>query len=382
MEHLNTSNNTRLEGVQVLRAFAVMIVVLSHFSIIIKNQTEIGSFITIFTQNSPFAVDLFFFISGFIMVFTTKGNIKSNVLRASDFLIKRLFRIFPVYYLCLAVFVIFVTLYDKSYSINDIPVKDIVKSFFLIPLSPPDKSPFYGYSLIVPAWTITYEIYFYVIFSIALLLTSKYRTIVCSSVLVAVALILQLYFNGRFTIDAQDMHLTSSGIIGNFSFIANPIIFDFILGMFLGEFFISKLYLRMKSIIDILAPAFLCFGATAFISMFRYGYGLTHSAIGAFFLLFAILHFDFKKSIIYPRALIFIGNISYSLYISHVVVINIADRYSNALYVYTQSSGWRRYFVIIILAITIATLMHKLIEIPSTKVAKSIIEKLKKNLHS
>lgn len=354
-----------------------MMVVFAHFSIIITELAGASGFINIFTQNSPFAVDLFFFISGFIMVFTTKGHITSRTVRFADFLIKRLFRIFPVYYLCLGIFVVFVILYDKSFSLHEAPIKNIIKSFLLMPLNPADKPPFYGYSLIVPAWTITYEIYFYIIFSLTLFITSRYRTLVCSSILVFIAITAQLYYNGNLTIDAQELHLPSDAAIVNISFIANPIIYDFIIGMFLGEFFISKSYSKVSSTIDLIAPLCLCFGVTAFIAMFRYGYGLTYGAIGAFFLLIAILHYDFTKRITYPRALVFIGNISYSLYISHVVVINIADRYSSALFVYTQSAGWRRYCVIIILSITVATVMHKLIEIPSTRAAKALIKIIK-----
>ncbi len=379
MEHLNTSQNKKLEGVQCLRAFAVMIVVFSHFSIIINDLAGISGPINILTQNSPFAVDLFFFISGFIMVYTTKGNIPSRIVRFSDFAIKRIFRIFPVYYICFIAFIFFVVMYDNHNSIGDIKFNDIIKSFLLIPLNPYDKPPFYGYSLIVPAWTITYEVYFYIIFSITILITSRYRTIVCSSILLIISILLQLWFNGGLTIDAQSAIISNRDNFSTFVFASNPIIFDFIIGMFIAEFFNSQYYGKICSAMNLLAPVFLCFGFTAFISMFRYGYGITHGAIGALFLFIAILHYDFIGKISYPKSLIYIGNISYSIYISHVVTINIADRYSNALFVYTQSSGWRRYFVIIAISITVAVIMHKLIERPSGAIARKLINKIKES---
>ncbi|EDQ6231228.1 acyltransferase [Salmonella enterica subsp. enterica serovar Tucson] len=379
MEHLNTSQNKKLEGVQCLRAFAVMIVVFSHFSIIINDLAGISGPINILTQNSPFAVDLFFFISGFIMVYTTKGNISSRVVRFSDFAIKRILRIFPVYYVCFIAFVVFVVIYDNHNSIWNINFNNIIKSFLLIPLNPYDKPPFYGYSLIVPAWTITYEVYFYIIFSITLLITSKYRTIVCSLILLVISVLLQIKFNGTLTIDAQNAFITNGDHLSTFIFASNPIILDFIIGMFIAEFFNAQYHEKIDSAMNILAPALLCFGLASFVSMFRYGYGITHGAIGALFLFISILYYDFSSKISYPKALIYIGNISYSLYISHVVTINIADRYSNALFVYTQSSGWRRYFVVIAISITVAVIMHKLIENPSTAIARKLINKIKES---
>lgn len=377
LEHLNTSQNKKLDGIQCLRAFAVMIVVFSHFSIIINDLAGISGPINILTQNSPYAVDLFFFISGFIIVYTTKGNIPNRVVRFSDFAIKRILRIFPVYYICFAAFVLFVVIHDNYNSVGNIKFNEIIKSFLLVPLNPYDKPPFYGYSLIVPAWTITYEVYFYIIFSITLLITSRYRAIVCSAILLIISILLQINFNGSFTIDAQSATITNGEHLSRFVFASNPIIFDFIIGMFIAEFFNSPYHKKIDSLMNILAPAFLCFGLASFVSMFRYGYGLTHGAIGALFLFISVLYYDFSGKISYPRSLVYIGNISYSLYMSHVVTINIADRYSNALFVYTQSLGWRRYFVVIAISITVAVIMNKLIEKPSTAIAKKLITKIK-----
>lgn len=382
LEHLNTLKSKKLDGIQCLRAFAVMIVVFSHYSVIINDYTGVNDAINILTQNSPFAVDLFFFISGFIMVYTTNGSISHRVVRSLDFIIKRVLRIFPVYYFCLFVFVFLILVHDNYDSLKSISINEIVKSFLLVPLNPYDKPPFYGYSLIVPAWTITYEVYFYFIFSLTLLITSKYRTIVCSSILLVISLVLQIHSHGSFTLDAQNATVSNKDIFSLIAFASNPITFDFIIGMLIAEAYNSRHVSKFESVMDILAPALLCFGAVAFISMFRYGYGLTHGAIGALSLFIAILHYDYNKKTSYPKAIIYLGNISYSLYISHVVTINIADRYSNIFFVYTQSAVWRRYAVMIIIAIAVSAIMHKIIEIPSTKIAKKLIKKVKNAAHA
>ncbi|MGM8454082.1 acyltransferase family protein [Enterobacter hormaechei] len=377
MEHINSSFTRKLDGVQCLRAFAVLIVIASHFSVIFTGKFGSESFFNIITQNSPFAVDLFFFISGFIMVFTTNGNITNRAIRFYDFAIKRVFRIFPVYYSCLLVYLVFIVMYDRSFQMENIPWMDTLKSSLLIPLNYTDAPPFYGYSLIIPAWTITYEVYFYLVFSISLLITSRFRTILCSLILVLIAFAMQIYTTGKVSFDAQSVGHLDVGVLGNVSFISNPIIYDFIIGMIIGEFFLSDYKNKLSNTIDAIAPILLCFGLSAFISMFRYGYGITNGAIGALFLLFPIIYYDISRGVKYPKPFVFIGNISYSLYISHIVVISVADRYSNLFQVYTQSYGWRRLCVIVTISITVAVLMHKFIEIPTTRLAKRVIIKIK-----
>ncbi|MBR7304393.1 acyltransferase, partial [Klebsiella pneumoniae] len=82
---------------------------------------------------SPFGVDLFFFISGFIIVYTTHGNISSGKIRAIYFSIRRVLRIMPVYLLCLIFYILFVCYYDNVMEGKIIDGWQIVKSIFLIP---------------------------------------------------------------------------------------------------------------------------------------------------------------------------------------------------------------------------------------------------------
>ncbi|MGG4623959.1 acyltransferase family protein [Serratia odorifera] len=377
MEKLHT-NTRKLDGVQSLRGFAVMMVVLSHFAVTITGKAPADSFFNIFTSNSPFAVDLFFFISGFIIVYTTQGHISSGVIRSADFLIKRIFRIFPVYYFCLAVFVVLVMYYDYFAAGKELQIESIIKSIFLLPLDPSKESPFYGYSAIVPAWTITYEVYFYAVFFASLLVTSKYRTITCSILLIGVSIAVQKTAGNGFTFNAESVSLHHDSIFYNLSFIANPIVFDFVIGMIAAEFFMSKIYRGLVDVFDVISPIMLCVGVASFVSMFRFGYGITHGAIGALCLFISVLHYDFSHSVKYPRPLVYLGDISYSLYMSHVVTINICDRYSEALFVYTNAQGWRRFVVIIALAIGVAAVMRRVIEMPSTKVAKNLVNRIKK----
>ncbi|WP_346729858.1 acyltransferase family protein [Enterobacter bugandensis] len=319
----------------------------------------------------------FFFISGFIIVYTTQGNISSGKIRAIDFSIKRVLRIMPVYLLCLIFYILFVCYYDNVMEGKIIDGWQIVKSIFLIPLNPSESSPAYGFSLLIPAWTLTYEMYFYTAFAISLFISSRYRTLFCSIIIIVILVSLQLSNSGSLSFDAQNVYLNEDSLFRNVSFLANPIVFDFIIGMVVAELFLSKLYNKITPILNILSPVILCLGLAMFASMFRYGNGITNGGLGALLIFVSILHYDLSRSIKYPKPLTYLGDISYSFYISHVLTISLCDRYSSLFYVYTQVQGWRRYCVVILISLAVSIVLRLLIEKPSGKLSKHLVGKLK-----
>ncbi|MGY4411675.1 peptidoglycan/LPS O-acetylase OafA/YrhL [Bradyrhizobium sp. LB7.1] len=82
----------KLYNLQALRAFACLVVALGHITIPIPlvNESPDGLF-----GHGPCGVDVFFVISGFIMVYATRQGDVSPV----SFAYQRLARILPLYYL-------------------------------------------------------------------------------------------------------------------------------------------------------------------------------------------------------------------------------------------------------------------------------------------
>lgn len=107
MQEPNNSRpgTSQLLGIQALRGFAAMLVVLAHYRLILHGLPEDG-FFNIFMDNSLFAVDLFFLISGFIIVYTTRSVSIRGGERFKVFALKRALRIFPVYYICFFAYVL------------------------------------------------------------------------------------------------------------------------------------------------------------------------------------------------------------------------------------------------------------------------------------
>ncbi|MGU0160090.1 acyltransferase family protein [Escherichia coli] len=84
---------------QYARGFAALFVFFSHYKDTINNSLTINGkgLATFLFMNGGFGVDLFFVISGFVILMSTE-KCSSRRMNCIDFLIKRFFRIYPTSY--------------------------------------------------------------------------------------------------------------------------------------------------------------------------------------------------------------------------------------------------------------------------------------------
>lgn len=82
----------KLEGIQILRGYAAMLVVVTHLW-----SAEIISSSLKFSRIGGLGVDIFFVISGFIMCYSLRERISPS--DSIQFLKKRVFRVYPIYLL-------------------------------------------------------------------------------------------------------------------------------------------------------------------------------------------------------------------------------------------------------------------------------------------
>lgn len=113
-----------LHSIQWIRGVAALIVVVHHLLLFFKDigiKTETFDF-------GAIGVDIFFIISGFIMVYITKDH--DGSFRASMFFFRnRFFRVMPVYWLITLVYLSSNVLTNPNNATQEV----ILKSFFLIP---------------------------------------------------------------------------------------------------------------------------------------------------------------------------------------------------------------------------------------------------------
>lgn len=166
-------------SLQYLRGIAAILVVLYHYRGELNASYAQKGLGDLLFSNGYIGVDLFFMVSGFVIMLSTEKD-KSSL----SFAIKRIFRLYPVYIVCL---ILCTYLLSKPIDLS------FYKSLFFIPLYMNSQAPWFGYSLIYTAWTLMYEIIFYFIFSFSMMASWRYRGLICSAVLVALPFLIGYY---------------------------------------------------------------------------------------------------------------------------------------------------------------------------------------------
>ncbi len=157
--------NQRLSSLELLRFVAALLVVLFHLPSI-----GIGEF----------GVDIFFVISGYVMMLSTATG-------SHQFLLKRLIRIVPLYWAAtLAVFLI-ALLIPSLLNNTSANLVHLIKSLLFVPF---DKNGTGHQPLLTIGWTLNFEMYFYLLFAVGCALSHRYRAVITASLLVGFIVLL------------------------------------------------------------------------------------------------------------------------------------------------------------------------------------------------
>ena len=176
----------KLHFVQVLRATAAMLVVASHVIHYIALKNDVDLFYrNIAGFTGAFGVDLFFVISGFIMIYTSKNlfQVKGGALKFAS---RRILRIVPLYWLATFVAMLLVAMHQFP------SPAEIATSFLFIPFVNDPGQPLRP--ILGVGWTLNLEMFFYALFAAALLfrrLPGTYLLIATMTSLVALGTLLK-----------------------------------------------------------------------------------------------------------------------------------------------------------------------------------------------
>ena len=359
----------KLDSIQSLRGIAVLLVIAFHFRVYLNGvyaQKDLGDLLF---SIGEIGVDIFFVISGFIITYSSMNKEKN---RPMVFAAKRFFRLYPVYFivLTLAIYLNNEAVYTAS---------QIIKSYFLVPIDYNFIGPWSGYSIIIPAWTLTYEIWFYVVFFFSLCISHKYRTTITSFSLISICVVGQLYFHGEVFLNPITQAPSGDGILRNLVFVSNPIIYDFILGMIVAEAYIrlpSSLLNKMPviqflNVTFIFAILLLCLGL-------RHGPGVVAWGAYSFMIVAPIVLISKCKDVRSNQALTYVGEISYSLYINHMVVYTLAVVYLKP-YGILDGNGFGVFFAMICATFIVSIASYNFIEKPSVAIGHAIARRIQKN---
>ena len=270
-------------------------------------------------------VDLFFLVSGFIMVHTTARS-PGGARDAAVFLAKRFARIWPVYAVMVGITLVLQQLWVGHMSSPGA----VVRSLLFLPVSTHSPPQF---DLPLPVgWTLNFEWYFYLVFGLSLL-AGRWRWAAFFSWMIATLVALPLALTGTVSLLPDHDYAIGIGVIDQN---VNPIVWDFIAGVLIGLLHRSDVRIGNRLLLNALVAAALAFawfwsfaGMVKFHGMANYGiiqWGLSMA------ILFAALALAFKDSEPrVPRMLVWLGGCSYSLYLLHLLVFGTVEHLMSAL---------------------------------------------------
>ena len=153
--------------IQYLRGIAAMMVVWFHAA---EQLPGVKALIPNTFGNS--GVDLFFVISGFIMVVTTTGATISPV----EFMRRRIIRVVPLYWLLTLAMVGAALMAPGLFRTLIVTPVTLVESLLFVPHYS-NSFPAMAWPLLVPGWTLNFEMFFYLVFALSLALPSRWRMV-------------------------------------------------------------------------------------------------------------------------------------------------------------------------------------------------------------
>ena len=148
-----------INNLQLLRAFAAINVVYLHVLIGAESYEKPTIVFPYLGDWGASGVDIFFVISGFVMIYTQSINPKTIL----NFYKSRILRIVPIYWLITSFIIIIYFLFPNIFRSLIIDFKSSISSFLFV-------SQIFNssYPIINLGWTLEWEMLFYLIFGIAL----------------------------------------------------------------------------------------------------------------------------------------------------------------------------------------------------------------------
>ncbi|SON55552.1 O-acetyltransferase OatA [Hartmannibacter diazotrophicus] len=336
-----SSRPEKLLSIQILRGIAALSVFFYHLN---EPQQWIGRSASSFFDSGQAGVDIFFVISGFVIFTSTERRSYTPY----NFIKDRIIRIAPMYYIFTITYLI------AKYMTNTGPftyqITDFIYSFLFIPYTNSINGQ--PVPILGVGWTLNYEVMFYAIFSVSLLIKNIETRIII------VSLSFFALIAGRFLLTPTDAFALR---------VTSPILLEFLAGIVLAYAFNKRRIITAPQGLMAISASLLTFGL-AYESLSdlprTLGYGVPAILL---VLGFIACEKHLAKPAFAPLRLV--GDASYSIYLTHVIVILCATSILSR----HDSMSFSDKASITIITILIGWACYRFIEAPLLRAMRSII---------
>jgi len=256
--------------------------------------------------NLGVGVDIFFAISGFIMVVSTRSS------TPAQFLFRRVVRVVPLYWFMTLLVVAGYLVQPAWFRSTVVSVEYVLKSLFFIPFENPghggDMMP-----VLVPGWSLNFEMAFYIVFALSLWVPSRLRLGFVGAIFLLLFVLVQLPWGNTLPKE--------------FWFYVDPRIVEFWLGMLVGSQVVASwnqwvprfvLWLVMLGATGLLLAPSAAYGAfPPFVAVW------IGNVLAAGALIWAVVALEVRGKVPQIRVLQRLGDASYSIYLSHILTLGV-----------------------------------------------------------
>jgi len=313
------------KGLNALRFFAAYLVVIHHAEQIrmkygLFNLKEYSLF-----NNGGIAVTFFFVLSGFLISYLLfKESDITNNISVKKFYFRRILRIWPLYFLIVIIGIIFLPYildfigysYSLPYSFNDVILYYILFSPFMVNI-------FYGHHLIEPLWSIGVEELYYIVWAPLFKFLRNYILPIIILIIFVRSLLIYASFLGYFDpviqrlirmlrFEAMAIGGLAAYLIYNYSSILTHFLFSRLSQFLLIIFVLLRIF------------AFKLLVAQSMVFNFLFTTPVISQLVIMIIFAWLIINISLNpKSIVRldNKILNFLGNISYGIYMYHMLVI-------------------------------------------------------------
>ena len=355
----------KLKYIDVLRGLAVLGVLIVHCGQFGNNSYFPTRFLSL-VENGAMGVQLFYIASAFTLFLSMDRRYSTEKSPIKNFFIRRFFRIAPMYYIGICYYLL-QDGFGGRYWLGDatnITIGNILSNIFFLH----GFNPYWINSLVPGGWSIAIEILFYCFLPLLFLKIKDTQQAFGFLIITLVIRFVLYYFLHKIHIISSDM-LWSNYL---FFYLPNQLPI-FALGI-LFYFILRDNYQLLISPNLIILISLVFIGQLIGINLLP-----PHILFGIAFVILGIALSKSESKILINPILIYIGKISFSMYLVHFAVLHWLTKFHFVDFIVVSNSHTAiinygcRLLILIILSAIISTLFYRFVELPMQNIGKKVI---------
>ncbi len=227
--------------------------------------------------------------------------IKYFFFKARRFILKRLLRIVPTYWIVSLAVLFLLTIAPQYFNKTNTNLAHALGSFLFLPISSPSGSfsPLLGVG-----WSLNMEVYFYIILAV-------FIRIFKNEYLIPVFCFFSFSTAIGFFIGHREVNYA-------YSLITSSLMLEFVLGLFAFKIYMSSILSKLNSYVFLLFGIFLL--SLPFFIEYKHEFRFIYFGMGYFFIILSSSFFLEKMKFLHN--IIMIGDASYAIYLTHYFVLS------------------------------------------------------------